>query len=129
MTTEELEQVARSLFDAYSAGDLPAMRALLAEDLVSHITNAQAGEDRVEGREGFMSRLPDTAGAQLRTRVTQVLAIDDERVMTMVEIEAARKDLELHNFAAFLTLVRDGLIRELWMVDARPAYSDEFWAA
>ena len=129
MTRDELEGVARRLFDSYGAGDLQTMRSLLAEDLVSHITNAQAGEDRVQGRDGFMSRLPDTQGAELRTSVTQILAIDDERVMTMVEIEAARKDLRLHNFAAFLARVQDGLIRELWMVDARPAYSDEFWAA
>ena len=44
----------------------------------------------------------------------------------MVEIYAERKERTLHNFAAFLAVGADQL-RELWMVEALPAYSDEFW--
>jgi ketosteroid isomerase-like protein len=128
VAAEQLKQLARELFDAYGQGDLDTMRSLLAEDLVAYITNADAGVDRVHGREGFMSRLPDLAGAELSTAVTQIVAIDDERVMTMIEIKAERGDRALHNFAAFLARVSDGQIAELWMVDAKPAYSDEFWS-
>jgi hypothetical protein len=51
---------------------------------------------------GFASRLPDLEGADLSTAVTQIVAIDDERVMTMIEIKAERGERTLHNFAAFL---------------------------
>jgi ketosteroid isomerase-like protein len=124
----DLETLAHRFFRAYGDGDLDAMRSLLAEDAVTHITNAEAAVDRVEGREGFMSRLPDLEGAELSTAITQVVPIDDQRVMTMIEVRASRRGRELHNFAAFLARVRDGEIAELWMVDAKPAYSDEFWS-
>jgi ketosteroid isomerase-like protein len=48
--------------------------------------------------------------------------------MTMVEIRADRAGRQLHNFAAFLARVSGGRIAELWMVEAEPASSDEFWA-
>jgi hypothetical protein len=60
--------------------------------------------------------------------LAQILPIDDERVLAMVEIKAERDGRRLHNFAAFLAQVRDGKVKTLWMVDALPAYSDEFWS-
>jgi ketosteroid isomerase-like protein len=128
VAADRLEQLASNLFDAYGEGDLDTMRSLLAEDLVAYITNAEAGVDRVHGREGFMSRLPDLEGADLSTAITQIVGFDDERVMTMIEIKAERGDRTLHNFAAFLARVSKGKVVELWMVDAKPAYSDEFWS-
>ncbi|MBV9411519.1 MAG: nuclear transport factor 2 family protein [Acidimicrobiia bacterium] len=125
----DLSEVARRLFVAYGRGDLDAVRAALADDVVSHITNASGGTDRVEGADGFMDRLPDVSGATWSTAVTQVAQVDDERVMTMIEVKASRKGKELHNFAAFLTRIAGSKVQELWMVEARPAYSDEFWSA
>jgi ketosteroid isomerase-like protein len=124
----ELEKLARKFFGAYGDGDLETVRTLLADDVTSYVTNAEGGVDRVEGADAYMGRLPDTAGVDLSTRVTQVVAVDDERVMTMVEIEAERDEARLHNFAAFLARVSAGRIAELWMVEAEPAYSDEFWS-
>jgi hypothetical protein len=46
-----------------------------------------------------MARLPDPAGAEWSTGITQVV-VDDERVMTMIEFKARRKGRDLHNFAA-----------------------------
>jgi ketosteroid isomerase-like protein len=128
MEKDDLEGLARGFFEAYGAGDMDRVRAALAEDVVSWITNAEGGADRVDGRDAYMARLPDTSEAELKTSVTQVLAIDDELVMTMIEIVASRHDRDLHNFAAFLARIRNARIQELWMVEARPAYSDEFWS-
>jgi ketosteroid isomerase-like protein len=128
VSSDHLERLARDLFEAYGEGELETMRALLAEDLIAYITNADAGVDRVEGRDNFMSRLPDLAGAELSTAITQIVAIDEERVMTMLEIKAERGGRTLHNFAAFLARMSQGQVAELWMVDAKPAYSDEFWS-
>ncbi|HEX3669814.1 MAG TPA: nuclear transport factor 2 family protein [Acidimicrobiia bacterium] len=122
------EQIARDLFTAYGAGDLNRVRSLLADDLVSRITNADGGTDRVEGADGFMARLPDTSEADLATEVTQIVGVDDELAMTMVEVRAERRGRTLHNFAGFLTRVAGGRITELWMVDAKPAPSDDFWS-
>ena len=48
-----------------------------------------------------MRRLPDLRVTGGRTTVTQILPVDDERVMVMAGLR---------------------------MVDALPAYSDEFWS-
>jgi ketosteroid isomerase-like protein len=59
--------------------------------------------------------------------LTQVVDVDEVRTLAMVEIRAERDGRTLHNFAGFLVVVRDGVISELWMVDAKPAESDLFW--
>ena len=128
MTGPEPAAVARQLFESYAAGDLDGFRSLLAEDLIGYVTNAEAGVDVVEGREAYLARLPDLAATGGILTVTQVLGIDSERALTMVEIRAEREGRSLHNFAAFLTRVVDGQVRQIWMVDALPAYSDEFWS-
>lgn len=123
-----LEDLARGFFGAYASGDRESAAALLAEDVVSHVTNAEAGVEMVRGRDEYMRRVPDLRRADGSLEITQVVPIDDERVLTMVEIRARRGEMELHNFAAFLARVRGARIAELWMVDARPEYSDRFWS-
>jgi ketosteroid isomerase-like protein len=128
MAAADMEELAKRLFGAYGEGDLETMRSLLAEDMIGWVTNAAGGVDRTEGRDAYMARLPDLSEARLETRVTQVLGIDEERVMTMIAIRAERMGKSLENFAAFLARVEDGEVAELWMVEAQPAYSDEFWS-
>jgi ketosteroid isomerase-like protein len=128
VTAAELEAVARGFFEAFARGDVEASLALLAPDVVAWVTNADGGVDEVRGRDAYRGRIPDMDSAEWRIDVTQVLAIDAERVLTAVEIRAHRHGRDLHNFAAFLARVAGGLIAELWMVEARPAYSDEFWS-
>ena len=128
MSTAGPESVARRLFESYAAGDIDAVRACLADDLVGWITNRDGGLDRTDGADAYLSRLPDLREAELEARITQVLGVDDERAMTMVAIRATRRGLDLRNHAAFLARVVDGRVAELWMVEAQPAYSDEFWS-
>jgi hypothetical protein len=118
VSSDHLERLARDLFGAYGDGDLES----------AYITNADAGVDRVEGRDNFMSRLPDPAGAELSTAITQIVTIDEERVMAMLEIKAERQGRTLPNLAVLLARTSEGEVVEFWMVDAKPAYSDEFWS-
>jgi ketosteroid isomerase-like protein len=128
MPAHELPALAARLFGAYGEGDLGTVQSLLADDLIAYVTNAEAGTDEVRGADEYMKRLPDLKAAGGSATVTQILPIDDERVLTMVEIRAEREGRQLHNFAAFLAQVHDGRIARLWMVDALPADSDEFWS-
>lgn len=120
--------IVRDLVEAYSAGDRERMRSLLAPDLVGYVTNAEGGVDRVDGPEAYLARLPSPPDTELSLRVTQSVDVTSEEALTMVEVRASRGDRELHNFGAFLSHVRDGQIAEIWMVDALPAYSAEFWS-
>jgi ketosteroid isomerase-like protein len=122
-------EVSRAFFQAYADGDRDKAASLLAEHVVAYITNADAGVDTVTGRDTYMARVPDLQQAGGRATITQVVGIDDERALTMVEIEVPdRKGKSLHNHAAFLARTDGGEIAELWMVEALPSYSDEFWS-
>ena len=128
MTDSDPAAIASRLFEFYAAGDLDGLRSLLAEEMTGYVTNAGAEVDVVEGRDAYLSRLPDLHATGGSLRVPQVVAVDSERALTMVEIRAEREGKSLHNFAAFLTRVVEGRVQEIWMVDALPAYSDEFWS-
>jgi ketosteroid isomerase-like protein len=107
------------------------MRALLAEDLIAYITGADGRMDKVEGREPYLSRLEamDLPSARFSVELTQPpVAVDAERVLVMVEVRARRKGRSLHNYAAHLLGVADGLITDWRMVDAKPSESDAFWS-
>ena len=120
--------VSRAFFQAYADGDREKATSLLAEHVVANVTNADAGVDRVSGRDAYMDRVPDLQAAGGTARVIQVVGVDEHRAMTMVEIEVPdRNGQSLHNHAAFLARIADGKIAELWMVESLPAYSDEFW--
>jgi ketosteroid isomerase-like protein len=129
VTASDPAEVSRAFFQAYADGDREAAASLLAEDVVAYVTNADAGVDTVNDREAYMARVPDLQEAGGSAEITQVVAVDDERALTMVEIRVPdRKGKSLHNHAAFLARVAGGEIAELWMVEALPAYSDEFWS-
>jgi ketosteroid isomerase-like protein len=123
------ESVARELIEAFCAADTQRMRLLLADDLRAYITNREGGVDEV-GAEEYLQRVTamDLPSAQLRLVVTQTVVPRPEMVIAMVQVNAARGGRTLHNHAAHLLFVRDGLVAEWWMVEALPAESDAFWS-
>ena len=123
--------VARRFLAAFSAADFEGMRAMLAEDLVAYVTNAEGGMDRVEGREAYLGRVEamDLPSARFSVELTQPpVPVGGDQALVMVEVRAERGGRSLHNFAAHLLRVADGRIAEWWMADAKPAESDEFWS-
>jgi hypothetical protein len=124
------ESVGRELIEAFCAADTQRMRSLLADDLRAYVTNREGGVDEV-GAEEYLQRVAamDLPGAQLKLTITQTVAPRPEMVIAMVQVNAARGDSTLHNHAAHLLFVRDGLVSEWWMVEALPAESDAFWSS
>jgi ketosteroid isomerase-like protein len=123
--------VARRLLEAFSAADLDGMRALLADDVVAYVTNAEGGVDEVRGREAYLSAVEamDLPSARFSVELTQrPVTVGPDQVLVMVEIRARRGDRSLHNFAAHLVRIAGGRIIEWRMVDAKPAESDAFWS-
>jgi ketosteroid isomerase-like protein len=123
--------VASRFLEAFSAADFEHMRALLAEDAVAYVTNAEGGVDKVDGRDAYLGRLEamDLRSARFSVELTQPpVAVDPDQVLVMVEIHANRSGRSLHNFAAHLLRIADGRITDWRMVDAKPSESDEFWS-
>lgn len=131
MTAPAPATVAAEFIAAFSAADFDGMRALMAEDLVAWVTDAEGGMDRVEGRDGYLARVEamDLPAASFSVEETQpAVPVAEDLVLIMVEIRAERGGRTLHNFAAHLLRVADGRISEWWMTDAKPAESDAFWS-
>jgi ketosteroid isomerase-like protein len=124
----DAETVVRSFVEAFAAGDRAAMGVLVADDVTAYVTNAKGGVDRVDGRDAYMKRIPDLDSAEYTITLAQSATVAPSQALAMVEIKATRGGKELHNFAAHLCHVRAGQIDEWWMVEALPAYSDEFWS-
>ena len=117
----------RQLITAFSAHDVDGMRAALADDLTAYVTNAEGGVDRVQGRDDYVQRLLALRAPSLSVTETQAVTVPPDQALLMVEIRAERNGKTLYNFSAFLARVRNDQVQELWMVEALPAYSDEFW--
>jgi ketosteroid isomerase-like protein len=124
------ESIARELIDAFNAGDLGRMRAVLSDDLHAYITNRDGGVDEIVGPDEYLGRIEamDLPSAAFGVKVTQLVAVREDMVMVMVEVRAARGGRKLHNHATHLLLLRDDHVAEWWMVEALPAESDAFWA-
>ena len=117
----------RELIEGFSAQSEDRMRAVLGEQMTAYVTNVDGGVDRVHGRDAYLQRLLALKAPVFTVEVTQSVAVSSDQAMVMVEIRAERKGRSLHNFSAFLATTHEGEISELWMVEALPAYSDEFW--
>lgn len=115
------------MIEGFSARDETAMRSVLAEDLTAYVTNGEGGVDPVHGRDAYLSRLLTLQAPRLEVEITQIVTVAPDQVLVMVEVRAERNERQLHNFAAFLATIVDEQVAELWMVEALPAYSDEFW--
>ena len=112
---------------AYAARDEDAMRSALASDMTVYVTNVEGDVDQVDGREDYLQGLLALNAPELSVSVTQTVTVAPDSTLTMVEIRAERGGKTLHNFAAFLARIDNEQIVELWMVEALPAYSAEFW--
>ena len=114
---------------AFEAGDLAALGELLAPDFVGHVTTADAGVRAVD-RDAYLDsvRAMDVPTANLDLEVPNIVDVDAHRVLVMVVVRARRSDRTLHNFSGQLAAVNNGKLTELWMVEALPAESDEFWS-
>lgn len=126
-----MSEAFRQFVEAMVAADFATMRKLTADDIVAYVTNAQGGVDQVTGAEQFLARIPDATvlAEHIEVAVTQSVVVSADQILAMVDIHASRKGMDLHNHSAFLLRFARGKITEYYMVEALPAYSDEFWSA
>lgn len=121
--------IVRTFVEAFDRSDREGIVACLAEDLESHITQADASTKRLDGRAAFMSGIDalDIPTVRPSATITQIATVAPGQVMVMIEIRAERKGRSLRNFAAYLAHVENDRITRLFMVEALPAESDRFW--
>ena len=124
-----VEKIISDFVNAFDKADYKKIQGLLANNVMSYVTNPEGGVNLLKGRDAFMENINmlDVKSVSPRVDITQLLKINQNQGMVMVEVKAKRKGKTLHNHAAYLINVTNGLISEIRMVEALPAYSDEFW--
>lgn len=121
--------VIESFFNAFAKGDISAMRVCLNDNVKSYITQATADVALLDGAEALLDNLTqmNTQVIKPSIQITQLAEFNQNQALVMIEIKATRRGKQLHNFAAFLLSFVQDKISEIRMVEALPAYSNEFW--
>src|SRR6478609_4524258 len=93
------EGLARRFFGAFGRADsTDVMRDAMTEDAVTWITNAEGGSDRVEGREGWIARVPSLEGAEGHVDVVDLgraqEALVEDHVLGGIEADVVEGDLD-----------------------------------
>lgn len=125
------EQAVLDLIRDFAVGDSEAVQRRLASDLVAYVTEPDGSTRQVEGAANYAAIVDgmDPASAALRIDVPQITTVGDELVMAMFEIHAERYGRTLHNFSGQLFRFAGDEIDRIWMVEALPRASEEFWSA
>ena len=131
MTATSPVPVVQSFLAAFNSGDLPGLRACLADEAVASVTGPDGQPIEIIGADSYVAAVSamNLPAVDYCVTLTQApVLVDDSLVLAMVQVRAHREARDLHNYAAHLVRVDGGRITRLWMVEAKPAESDEFWA-
>jgi uncharacterized protein len=124
------EELVRRLYDAFSKGDVDAIRQLFADDAVFHepgrnpVSGDYQGIDQVLA---LMGKLGERSGGTFRVTVHDVVANDEHAVGLHVS-EGEREGRRLRSLQTLLFHVRDGRFTEGWAHHYDQHATDEFWA-
>lgn len=123
--------VVAAFLNAFNAGDLAALRACLADDAVALVTGPDGQPFEMTGSDSYVAAIEamNLPAVDYSVTLTQApVLVGEGLVLAMVQVSAHREGRDLQNFAGHLLRVVNGRITQLWMVDAKPAESDAFWA-
>ena len=125
------EQTVVDLVQAFAGGDSAAVKSRLADGLVAHVTQSDGSTRQVVGSANYAAIVDamDPLSANLPMAIPQIMTIAPGLVMAMFEVHAARYGRRLHNFSGQLFRFDGDVIDRIWMVEALPRESDEFWSA
>ena len=125
------EQTVIDLVQAFACGDSAAVKSRLAHDLVANVTQSDGSTRQVVGSANYAAIVDtmDPLSANLQMEIPQITTIEPGLVMAMFEVHAARYGRRLHNFSGQLFRFDGEVIDRIWMVEALPRESDEFWSA
>lgn len=123
--------IVRSFYQAFVAGDMAAVDALMADDVVFHVpgTGHNAGTHRGKSAVfGFFRQAHELTGGSLKLELHDVLSGRDHvaAVSTYRASRPGRADLQ--NRLVQLMRVRDGRVVESWFHSRNQYEVDAFWS-
>ena len=120
----------RSGYEAFTRGDLEALRDLFAEDIVWHvpgdnkISGDYAGQDATFG---YFGKLMELSGGTFKTKLHEILASDGHGV-GLHRDTADRDGKTLDTEEVLIFHMRDGKVSEAWEAYPDHGAFDAFWS-
>jgi ketosteroid isomerase-like protein len=120
----------RGDYDAFSKGDMDAIRATFADDIVAHIAGHSPIAGNYRGSDAvfeFFGKLFELSGGTFAVEVHSVLA-DDEHAAVLSKQTGQRDGKTLAVDSVELFHFRDGKISEFWSLSPDQDAEDDFWS-
>ena len=124
------EDLVRRGYAAFGTGDITTLGELFADDIVWHVGGRSSITGDYRGKAevlGFFGQLAARTGGTFRSEIHDVLA-NDEHVVALVTLSAARDGKSLHDNGAQVFHVAGGKVTETWFHPDDQYAADEFWS-
>jgi ketosteroid isomerase-like protein len=124
-------EIISSGYEAFAAGDIPAVLAVFAEDITwkiagrSPLAGTYTGHDEVLG---FFQNLGERSGGTFHLDIQDVLDNGEDRVVLVVTETAQREDRSLSHTAVHMWSVRDGKATSFQGISEDDYENDAFWS-
>lgn len=120
----------RSIYAAFTNGDMDTLATFFAEDVVWDTPGRHRLAGRYEGRDAAFASFADEfelSGGTYGVEVHDVLA-NDEHIVALLHATAEREGKRLDQDYAIVFDVHDGIVRAAWEVWKDQPSVDAFWS-
>lgn len=120
----------KNAYDAFGRGDVPAVLALFANDILWHVPGRGPLSRDYRGHAevvGFFERFMTLSGGTFRIQVDEVLAKHDKVVVLCTE-SAQRAGRTWSSPQVHVWTVKDGQLIRFWQYQGDQQTEDEFWS-
>lgn len=95
-----------------------------------HVPGSSGVAGTYQGREAILrllQRMTDLTAGTLRFVPTRTFTTDDQMIVVCGHASATRQTKQLNTGTAYVVLLREGRIREMWLAHQDQADFDDFW--
>ena len=120
----------RSIYSAFTTGDMNTLATFFAEDVVWHTPGRHRLAGSYKGRDAAFASFAEEfelSGGTYSVEVRDVFANDDH-IVALLHATAEREGKRLDQGYAIVFEVRDGIVRAAWEVWKDQPSVDAFWS-
>jgi ketosteroid isomerase-like protein len=124
------EELLRSVYEAFTRGDMDAVLASCTDDVVFHVPGRSQVAGDHKGREGFMQmvgKVMQLTGGTFREEPHDILA-NDEHGVALLKHSLERDGRKFAYYTVHVWQIRDGKFTEWWEHPGDPIAFDEAYA-
>jgi ketosteroid isomerase-like protein len=121
--------LATVVWEAVSAGDVDALRAVCSEDLVWHASGRGPRSGSYRGQEAVLAYLASIGeDAERFDSTLEDILVGSDRVSVLFRVSGLRKGRELETDYILLFRIEGSRLAEVWAIPRDQYAVDEFWA-